>query len=174
MDPALSRLIELLPPPEDVSGRGVDWGKVESEMELTLPGHFKELINAYGDSIWFDLCYICCPPDTAEPTDVYIESLQRLLNIVGEYGPLDEDGDLELQVYPDPGGLFPFMSSSDGIYYFWNTESTDSQQWPMVQWDLHTFETMPFSTLAELFLDTLDWMKENEPDRMWVRPRKNE
>jgi hypothetical protein len=171
MEAALRRLIEALPPPEGVAGRNENWPQVEAEINLTFPSHFKELLGIYGDSVWFDLYHILYP-DTTEPTQSYLDSVRDQLNILAEYGMTDETGNAILvPFYPEQGGLFPFMASSDGDYYFWKADLPDPDQWPMMRWEMDTLRTLKVRTLAELFLDTLGWMQKNQPHRVWVRPR---
>ncbi len=79
MEVALQRLIEELPPPEGVGGRNEDWPRVESEIKLTFPSHFKELLSVYGDSVWFDLYHILYP-ETTEPTESYLSTVRDQLN----------------------------------------------------------------------------------------------
>lgn len=167
--PSITQLTELLPPPKGVGGRNTNWPQVEKAIKLTFPGHFKDLLNVYGDSTFFDRYYILYP--AASSLEEYKESVRSRLQILVDYGICQDGMDVEMPLYPEPGGLFPFMVSSDGDYYYWNTESEDPNEWPMMQWQANEIITLEFPTIAGLFLDALEWIKANEPESLWVRPR---
>jgi hypothetical protein len=171
MDAALRRLMEVLLPPDGVAGRNENWHQVEGEIGLTFPSHFKELLGVYGDAVWFDLYHILYPT-TTEPTELYLEAVGSQLNILVEYGMTDVAGnEIKMPLYPEPSGLFPFMASSDGDYYYWRTDARDPDKWPMVRWEMDILRPLPEKTLAELFLKTLEDFRVRQPHRVWVRPR---
>jgi hypothetical protein len=170
MYPALARLIEALPPPANPC-LPVSWTKAEERHQLRFPSHFKALFDVYGDSEWFDLFYPFYP-DRPDKDGEYLEGVRHVLSILVDYGMTDEDfKPLTMPLYPEPGGLFPFMNSSDGDYYYWNTDSDNPDEWPIMRWEMDTLRKLKFATLADLFLETLEWMKEKQPHRVWVRAR---
>jgi hypothetical protein len=169
MEAALVRLREALPPPEGSSGDNVNWAEVESELGLTLPTSFKEYIALYGGSNWFDL-YGVLYPDPREPKGRYVEYVRGLLRDVSDAGIVDDGCTL----YPEPGGLFPFATSSDGDYYFWRTEGPDPDRWPIMVWQMPGLFPRQSRTIAELLLNTLERFREFQPHRVWVRARTRE
>ena len=155
MDASLCRLVEALPPPYGLTDRDVKWGEVEREAGLSYPSHFKELIGVYGGSNWFDLYHLLYP-DPSETTGAYLEAVRGQVSILAKYGMTDKDfKPVKMPLYPEAGGLFPFMASSDGDYYFWRTDSGDPDRWPMLRWEMDVLRTLTFPTLADLLLDTL-------------------
>jgi hypothetical protein len=171
MELSLSKLLEVIAPPEGAKGRGVNWKDAEKELGFAFPTSFKEFIAVYGESQWFDLYSSALYPDSVTGVGQYREELQRIHEMVDENGIL-EDGapdDSPITLYPEPGGLLFFMSSSDGDYYFWRMEPDDSDQWPMVVWQPVTglFE-LEQRTIAELFLSTFEEFRVSQPHRLWA------
>src|SRR5262245_34189792 len=117
MDAALIQLRDALPPPKGLTDRDANWAEVEDELAPLFPTSFKEYIGLYGGCNWFDL-YCVLYPATREPKGRFVEQVRGLLNDAAAAGISDEDCTL----YPEPGGLFPFITSSDGDYYFWRME----------------------------------------------------
>ena len=147
MDPALVRLRDVLSPPDGLTDRDVNWAEVEAELAMMFPTSFKEYVGLYGGCNWFDL-YFMLYPDPHEPKGRYVEHVRALLNDVAAAG-ITDDG---CTLYPEPGGLFPFITSSDGDYYFWRTEGQDPQRWPIVVWQMPGLFTLASQTIAELWL----------------------
>jgi hypothetical protein len=173
MDLALIRLMEVLPPPKAPVDRDVNWKVHEEALGLTFPTYFKELIGAYGACIWFDNYSILYPaPHDYKTADSFRTAVQGKLELLQDYGVSDEDGNpIDPPLYPEPGGLFPFMASSDGPNYFWKMESKNPDKWPMFLWEVELC-AVNFKTLAELFLSDIEEYKKMDPERVEVVPSK--
>jgi hypothetical protein len=170
MEPALSKLLDAIPPPEGVKGRDVNWNEVERELGFAFPSSFKDFIAVYGESQWFDLYSSALYPDTVAGVAQYREELQGFHETVDEHGIRDDD---ELDgrpctLYPEPAGLLFFMSSSDGDYYFWRMDSDDPEQWPMVVWQVPGLFKLEQKTIAGLFLSAYEKFQVSQPDRLWA------
>jgi predicted DNA-binding WGR domain protein len=163
-DPALVRLAKELPPPEGLKGREVKWDEVEKEVGFTFPTTFKEYISLYGESEWFDLYSSALYPHSHNKKGEYMKSVRSKLKDVEEVGD-EEVNDI---LYPEPGGLYPFMVSSDGDYYFWKMDSKDPDQWPLMVWQMPGLFKLEFKTIGEMLLNTLEEFKVEDPDRVWV------
>ncbi len=170
MEPALSKLLEAIPPPESAKSRAVNWNEVERELGFAFPSSFKDFIAAYGESQWFDLYSSALYPESVAGVDQYRKSLQSFHGTVDKYGIRDED-EIEgspIALYPEPGGLLFFMSSSDGDYYFWQMSSGDPDEWPMVVWQVPNLFKLEEKTIAELFQKTFEEFRESQPNRLWA------
>jgi hypothetical protein len=176
VDDALRRLIELLPPPENPTGREVDWKRYEDGLGIRYPRYFKEFIAVYGASIWFDN-YSLFYPEATTTKDVpsFREEIQEKLDLLVRYGMTDENfQSITMPLYPERGGLFPFMIDYDGTYYFWRTEPDDPDSWPLLRWEVDMLRVLKYSTLAEMFLEDIEIYRKMDPDRVcvdrWVPP----
>lgn len=170
MEPALSKLLEAIRPPEGVKGRDVNWEEVEKELGFAFPASFKDFIALYGESQWFDLYSSALYPASAAEVVQYREDLQAMHKQVDEAGIRDDD-ELDgspCKLYPEPGGLLFFMTSSDGSYYFWRMDSDDSNQWPMVVWQMPGLFKLEQKSIAELLLGTLERFRIKQPHRLWA------
>jgi hypothetical protein len=161
--------MEALPPPDGLTDRDANWEEAERELGLTFPNYFKEYIAAYGGSNWFDL-YCVLYPDAHAKNGWYVEKVRFLLKMLAEVG-ITDDG---CTLFPEKDGLFPFMDSTDGDYYFWKTSSEDPDMWPLMVWQTPGLFPLKSSTIAEIFLDTLEEFKVSQPHRVWVRARGRE
>lgn len=179
MDRALERLIEILPPPENPTGRQVDWAKFEPVLGFQYPTTFKEFIAVYGASIFLDNYTHFYPGgDTVHDVQDFFETASSKLSVLVDYDLYDEEyndiNNIGIPVYPEPGGLFPFMADYSGNEYFWQTENADSDKWPIVCWRIGVLEKLKFQSLPELFLADIDhWLAEGSHrvrvDR-WIEP----
>ena len=126
MEPALQKLIRVLPPPTETAGRAVNWQEHEAALGITYPTWLKEFIAVYGGSIWFDNYSILYPAPECYDVASFRQAVQDQLNLLVTYGITDEDfKPIKVPLYPEPGGLFPFMVDYDGTYYFWKMEPAD-------------------------------------------------
>jgi hypothetical protein len=135
MDTALQNLMEAMPPPRRPRSTKVQWPKLEERVGLRFPESFKEYVAVYGGSIWFDNwspLYV-----TAKTTD----EINGYLRTVSEYtshmkgrmvkwGKFSEK--LDLPLYPEKGGLLPFMIDYSGGMYSWKTAGSDPDCWSVV------------------------------------------
>lgn len=167
MDSALVRLRDALPPPKELAEPEVNWPEVESKLGLRFPTSFKEYIGIYGGcSNWFDL-YNVFYPDPRTKIDEYIQHVTQLLKTLAKARITDDDCTL----YPEPGGLFPFITSSDGDYYFWETKGENPDLWPIMVWQMPGLFPLTPSTIAGVFLKTLEEFEVSQPDRLYMVAR---
>ena len=59
-------------------------------------------------------------------------------------------------LYPEQGGLFPFLMDDDGHLFCWRTEQKDSNKWPVLCWLQGPLIAMGEITIAKMILDFLD------------------
>lgn len=170
MEESLSKLLQVIAPPDGAKGRDVNWKEVEKDLGFAFPTSFKDFIAVYGESQWFDLYSSALYPDSVAGVGQYREELQGLHKTVDENGIRDDDelDDSPVTLYPEPRGLLFFMSSSDGDYYFWRMDSDDPDLWPIVVWQMPGLFKVKQKTIAELLLSTVEELRIRQPHRLWA------
>jgi hypothetical protein len=172
---ALQKLMKLLPPPPEPTGREVNWEEHERALAITYPTWLKDLVSDYGGSIWFDNYSILYPAAECYEVASFRRAVQEKLDLLVTYGITDEEfNPIQVPLYPEPGGLFPFMVDYDGMYYFWKMEPSDPERWPLMRWENDTLRLLKHRTLAEMFLWAIGEYQRIQPDRVrvdrWVPP----
>jgi hypothetical protein len=71
---------------------------------------------------------------------------------------------VDLPLYPEAGGLFPFMADIDGPLYCWHTNSTNPNRWPVYCWVVGPVTVLPDMTISGMLLGYL----ERSPQMMQV------
>lgn len=162
MEPALQRLIEVLPPPPDPTGCDVNWHEHEEALGITFPDSLKELIAVYGGCRWFGTFSILYPAFDLSDTASFRRAVEGKLQLLVEY---EDEPPL---MYPAAGGFFPFMVDNNGNEYFWKTEPADPNKWPMMQWQPGWTTQLKHATLAEFFLEAVDEFWKIAPEMIRV------
>ncbi|QTD95751.1 SMI1/KNR4 family protein [Streptomyces cyanogenus] len=140
MNPSLTRLTELLPPPE-VAPK--DWAAVEEQLGTELPQDYKELVDTYGGGLFDENVWLLEPGCPRPRYDLIAmdaqcrESLQLLWDR-GEPRPaeLDQEG----------ARLIPWAYEDEGgeVLYFLSTPGQKPENWPILinegrgpEWERH-------------------------------------
>jgi hypothetical protein len=63
---------------------------------------------------------------------------------------------LALPLYPEKGGLVPFMADIDGPLYCWLTESKNPNRWPVYCWMEQQIIPLPGITISGMILGFLE------------------
>ncbi|MGP8304025.1 SMI1/KNR4 family protein [Streptomyces inhibens] len=112
-------------------GDGVDWAAVESRLRTELPSDYKELVERFGYGAFDDYLSLLLadgPPGSLDIVD-FNEFWARSSRI-------DGDGSWEpYRWYPAPGGLLQWASTEQRTSFFWLTEGTDPDRWPILVTD---------------------------------------
>ncbi len=110
----VTKLVELLPPPEKPRFNRGHWGQVEFELGTRLPSDFMDFTEVYGvveicDNLWFHTPFFYVGEDSYSPLlrgkercrDLILSRLRQMDAVVGgrEHVPFPN--------YPKPGGLLP-------------------------------------------------------------------
>jgi hypothetical protein len=151
---SLSELVRLAPPPPaPVSpGTAEEWSGLESELGLTLPDDFKQLVQAYGEGVFCDFLY------TFPRTEPF-GGMSLLLNqgVVAGHAEARQEApeDYPYPLYPEPGGLFIWGGTINGDTLCWLTAG-DPSTWPVVVWVQRGAEWAQFGPGTAAFIHT--WM----------------
>jgi len=134
MNDSLKELMQRFPPPANPRFTPINWENLERALGLCYPTSFKEFIDVYGGCIWFDdLSPLYSQALTDKEAIEFREVVDNKCN--------QDRGDTYDQhfkpisppFYPEQGGLFPFLIDYGGNKYFWETESDDPDEWPIVK-----------------------------------------
>jgi hypothetical protein len=63
---------------------------------------------------------------------------------------------MKLPLYPDVGGLFPFMIDYSGSLYCWRTERNDPSEWPVICWFTGQIAALGKMSIAAVLLGWLE------------------
>ena len=170
MKASLKKLIKILPPPQDPTGLEVDWPRFERILGFLYPTSFKDLVAVYGASIFLDNYshfYPMC--STIKDVETFFETALSKFQILVDYDLYNADFQhIRAKMYPENGGLFPFMCDYYGYDYFWQMSAADSDKWPIVCLELGVLKRLEHASLAEIFLANIESMKQDDPGRIQV------
>lgn len=157
MEPALKRLIEIMPPPAEPRQRNVDWQRLEAAVGLTYPTTFKEFIGVYGGSVWFDNLSLCfTEANTDDELKPYLRNVMSRLEALKDGGRDENKQKIVFPLYPADGGLFPFMIDYSGYVYCWLTEDENPNNWPIVCWLMDAIHVLENMTIAMMILEWIE------------------
>jgi SMI1-KNR4 cell-wall len=106
-------LMQLVPPPAEVSDAAVDWEQLEASLGVELPGDYKWLISTYGPGKFDDFLYVLQPTSPFGPIRLE-ESAQRSTEILEQLAT----GQREVLPYA-PRELMPVAKTDNGDTVYW-------------------------------------------------------
>lgn len=163
----LRKLTQLMPVPDYVRDQDVNWDTLESAVGLVYPAIFKEFVATYGALRWFDRwCPIYCTGKSKREINRYLDFCRGILNRF-QTAPLNGNCNLIVRrhkVYPEKGGLFPFMASCDGDEYCWNTRGAP-EAWSVVCHSSGQLRKLGRTTITRMFLEWMEGKKKME--KLW-------
>lgn len=120
----------IVPPPEkDGSNEPNNWQEVERKLGLELPEQYKQIIDIYGDYYWFDFLYFLNPFSLNPNLNLFaqIQEVKKYLTEARNQFP-----EIYLfSIYPEDGGLLPFIYTDNGDEGFWITKGQPND-WPIM------------------------------------------
>ncbi|MFF5637556.1 SMI1/KNR4 family protein [Streptomyces sp. NPDC012825] len=124
----------------------VDWATLEASLGTALPSDFRSLAEAYPVLFIDDFLMVSVP---RSGTEALWASESRNDEILQD---LYEMGDTEDYVpYPRPGGLLGWAGSTSGDSFYWRTEPSDPDAWPVVvRGDNGDWSEFPFGAVEFL------------------------
>lgn len=146
---SLSELLTVLPPPADVVASVGDWRVIEAQLAVPLPSDYKEFVSLYGvgsvrESIWI-----------LSPFSKYFSLQEKLQEHRRVHAELTENLGHDIipyPVFPEPGGILPWATTSDGSVCSWVTTSSAPDSWVVFvespEWDWEQFECSMTAFLA--------------------------
>ncbi|MFF8612005.1 SMI1/KNR4 family protein [Streptomyces sp. NPDC015350] len=128
-------------------GAAVDWAAVESRLGTVLPGDYKELVERFGHGEFDDYLGLLIPDGPPGSLDL-IEFNEFWARAAAECGggPWKPYG-----LHPAPGGLLQWASTEQQSSFYWLTEDSDPDRWPILvtgddygEWDRFDGSTAEF------------------------------
>jgi hypothetical protein len=151
---SLEELKALIPPPSAVAAP--PWGEALNEVGFEFPADYRAFVDTYGGGTFerpeyvglivdAPHCHALGPGgrlgfggfvgiqlDQVRPLFTYPGAEEGMWN--GEPRPL----------YPEPGGLLSWGSTEESDQFFWLTQDTNPDRWPVVGWSRHDGSTFDF------------------------------
>ncbi|MBP2324098.1 hypothetical protein JOF56_004483 [Kibdelosporangium banguiense] len=145
---ALEELVARVPPPlEPVDATG-DW----AGLGLVLPADYRGLVERYGSGTFCDLVTLLPPFGPCTLLGYGVDLLDGDREFRDEGGDIDPE-DYPYPLYPEPGGLLIWATSSNGPRLCWLTKG-EPDEWPVVAWDPKTFDYERHDLGAVEFLES--------------------
>jgi hypothetical protein len=93
---------------------------------------------------------------TAKFVREYLKSVGGMLKWLDGHMYDAKFNTLALPLYPQKGGLFPFMADIDGPIYCWLTEPKSPNRWPVYCWIEQRITVLPDITISGMLLGFLE------------------
>ena len=159
MSKALINLIAKFPPPTKLE-IAPNWTNLEDALGVQYPSTFKDFIDTYGGCVWFDkLSPFIRQGRTKKEAREFPAVVVEMCDIDrgNTWGVIDgKFQQISPPFYPEPGGLLPFLVDYSGSMYFWDTESDEPEQWPVIQSEGGSMTRHPAMSIPEMILKWLD------------------
>ena len=166
-----------MPPPAEPRLSNVDWDRLEALVGIAYPVSFRDFVHTYGASVWFDnVSPLYCEAQSDKEAREFLKSVERNLSPLKGNMYDERFNVLQLPLYPDEGGLFPFMVDYSSNLFCWQTAPASPETWPVVFWNRGPITIMENMTIAKMILHWLQqkpqmvevWgnIDEYEPERI--------
>jgi len=126
-------LIAIAPPPTNPIGIGSleEWEEIEKKYQLRFPSGYKELLATYGSGRFNNSFGIVNPFHTPKNNDGFSEFVHMRTRDMAEVKRMHPKLSVELPIYPEKGGLFPWGYMDNGGTLCWLTNNSESS-WEIV------------------------------------------
>jgi hypothetical protein len=145
---ALSRLVQLIPPPAIQAINPRDWVVAEITLGTTLPADYKSFLDTYGPG---ELAGFICVWDPFLDLVGWRKSIHAYLDADREARDncLDQFAG---PIFPEPCGRLPWGSTGNGDLLWWDTTGSPAD-WTVVVWESRgpDHQAFPFSMSEFLF-----------------------
>lgn len=161
MNKQLETLIEFMPPPQHLHDHQINWHAVEEVLGLKYPTSFKEFISVYGASKWFDYFspFYLTSNDEVQLGDFrktaayYLDYLKDNILTSQQKGDYIPQGFVP---FPEAGCYFPFMIDEGSNFYFWKTDMSSPEDWPIIIGPYGELNILENMSITEMFLSYLN------------------
>jgi hypothetical protein len=108
----------------------VDWAAVENRLRTPLPGDYKRLAELFGYGAFDHFLQLSVPnPDARFPSSDIVRHTARLAQWAKEHGSRPWE---PYDLFPAPGGLLQWADTEQAHKFYWLTEGTDPDKWPIM------------------------------------------
>ena len=105
----------------------VEWATVENRLGTALPSDYKRLAELFGSGA-FDAFLQFYVPNAVDPSFDIVPHTERSAQWAKEHPNLWKPYEL----FPAPGGLLEWAGSEQADNFYWLTEGTDPDKWPIL------------------------------------------
>ncbi|MCK7622435.1 SMI1/KNR4 family protein [Streptomyces sp. RS10V-4] len=114
---------------QGVSGmRSIDWAETETRLGTALPSDYKQLVELFGHGAFDEYLELHVPGAGFRSSD-----LVRNAEWLREWAAGSRSGLWDpYELYPAPGGLLQWGSTEQADQFFWLTEGSDPDRWPVL------------------------------------------
>jgi hypothetical protein len=166
MNEGLSKLRQKIPPPAKPRNLPVNWENIESALGLTYPTGFKELLDVYGGSVWFDHWdFFFRQGKTKKEASKFPDTVIEMCATDSEANYDEYSNEISPPFYPEEGGLLPFLVDYGGCVYYWDTKPDNPDEWPIVESDGGWMTRYPPMSIPTMILKYLE--RDPQMIEMW-------
>ncbi|MFC4856931.1 SMI1/KNR4 family protein [Actinophytocola glycyrrhizae] len=110
------------------------WDEIEHSLGLRLPDDYKELVGKFPPGHFQGFLHVIRPGDVGEASSEYLGYYSHRLDDMRTWRA-DEPDRFPYPIFPESGGLIPWGVTTQGDLFFWATDLTDPNSWPVVVTD---------------------------------------
>ena len=152
----LNELVKLMPPPDNVPCKDIDWPAVENAVGLDYPASFKAFIEVYGALQWFDWLQPLVPFESTSP-EQFREYLSGVFQESFGGDTVNTNGELVFTPkFGTPGCWLPFMTGSDGDTYAWLTNEQPAETWSVIYVLNRRVTLLPPTSIGQMIVGWLN------------------
>jgi hypothetical protein len=135
MNSAVLDLARLIPPPVDGGRAATPWGDAEGQVGFNFPSDYRDFVDRYGGSGWFNNELYVIAPTTRQTDPDFGTGFQGFLDntLIGlgrdvseereNAIALEDEGRFPHPIFPESGGLILFAYNANGDMCFWDPKS---------------------------------------------------
>lgn len=106
----------------------VDWADVEARLGTALPADYRQLAEVLGEGAFDGFLRLYAPGSDEHGGDLVGNALRQADFVRVHGGALWKP----YEVYPAPGGLLQWGDTEQATTFYWLTEGTDPDRWPIL------------------------------------------
>ncbi|MFD8013680.1 hypothetical protein [Streptomyces sp. NPDC058955] len=106
----------------------VDWADVEARLGTALPVDYRQFAEVFGEGAFDGFLRVYAPGSDERGGDLVGNTLRQADFVRVHGGRLWKP----YEVYPAPGGLLQWGDTEQATTFYWLTEGTDPDRWPIL------------------------------------------
>ncbi|MGW2111878.1 SMI1/KNR4 family protein [Streptomyces sp. NPDC001948] len=126
--PWVDRVVAVTGWTRERSDSAIDWASVEARLGTALPGDYKELIELFGYGDFDDYLGLLIPDGPPGSLDL-VEFNEFWARAAAEDGV---EPWAPYRLHPTPGGLLQWASTEQQTSFYWLTEGSSPDRWPIL------------------------------------------
>lgn len=110
------------------------WDEIERSLGLRLPDDYKEIVGKFPAGHFQGFLRVLRPGDRGGMPSEYLGYYSHRLDEMRAW-QADEPERFPYPIFPESGGLIPWGETTQGDLFFWLTDLTDPNSWPVIVTD---------------------------------------